>query len=205
MRFRWQILARSGLAAGAMAALALMGYGCSSDSAQLKANFIASVTPTTARLVKLQPLSSSGQSVTVRAVIYGPDPALDLYAFDFAVKIGNANLVHFVPGSAVAGSALTPTGGQTVVATAGPDMSDPSLIVVSVHKTGGGAGNAVPGASAVIVNLTFSANLAGSTTLSIAAAPTPTVKDSTGATIGTITFDTANGTVTGVSSGGGPY
>ena len=91
------------------------------------------------------------------------------------------------------------------MATATPDMSDPSVIVVSVHKTGGGAGNDVPGPFAVVVNLTFNANFAGSTTLSIAGAPTPTVKDSTGATIGAITFDTGNGTVTGISSGGGPY
>jgi hypothetical protein len=53
--------------------------------------------------------------------------------------------------------------------------------------------------------MTFNANMSGSTTLSIASAPTPTVKDSTGATIGTITFDSANGTVTGTTSGGGPY
>jgi hypothetical protein len=205
MRFRWQSLGGSGLAAAAVAALALFGYGCSSDSEQLRANFIASVTPTTAGLIKLQPLSSSGSSVTVQAVIYGPDPALDMYAFDFAVKIGNASLVHLVPGSAVAGGALVPTGGQTVVATATTSTSDPSVVNVSVHKTGGGDGDAVAGSSAVVVRLTFSANMSGSTTLAIAGAPTPTVEDSTGATIGTITFDTANGTVTGVSTGGGPY
>ena len=205
MRFCWQTLASRGFAAAAIAAFALFGYGCNSDQPKLNATFIASVTPTTARLVKLQPLTSSGASVTVQAVIYGPDTTLDMYAFDFGVKIGNTSLLQFVPGSGVAGGALTATGGQTVVATASPDLSDPSVIVVSVHKTGGGAGNDVPGPFAVVVNLTFNANFAGSTTLSIAGAPTPTVKDSTGATIGAITFDTGNGTVTGISSGGGPY
>lgn len=205
MRFRLQTLASRGFTAAAIAALALFGYGCNSDSSKLTAQFIASVTPTTAGLVKLQPLSSSGSSVTVKVLIYGPAAALDMYSFDFSVKIGNTSLVHFVPGSAVAGGALVATGGQTVVVTASADVADPSLIDVSVHKTGGGAGDDVSGPSADIVNLTFSANMSGSTTLSIAAAPTPTAKDSTGATIGAIDFDTANGTVTGVTSGGGPY
>jgi len=203
MSSRFLTLTSRGIAATAIAAFAFFGYGCSSNQATLGANFIASVTPTTPRLVKLQPLASGGTSVTVQAVIYGPDTTLDMYSFDFAVKIGNLGLLHFAPGSAVAGGALTATTGQTVVATASADVSDPSLIVVSVHKTGGGAGDDVPGPLATIVNLTFTATMAGSTTLSIAAAPT--VKDSTGQPIPTITFDTANGTVTGVTSGGGPY
>jgi hypothetical protein len=188
-----------------MAALALWGYGCSSNQSKLSASFIASVTQTTVGLVKLQPLSSSGSNVTVRAVIYGPDPTLDMYSFDFGVKIGNTSLVHYVPGSAVAGGALIVGTGQTIVVTASTDVGDPSIVDVSVHKTGGGAGDDLPGASATIVNLTFSANMSGSATLSIAASPTPTAKDSTGTTIGSITFDTANGTLTGVQSGGGPY
>ena len=198
-------LAIRGFIVSSLALFSFFGYGCNSDSPTLGAQFFASVTPTTARLVKLQPLASGGSSVTVQAVVYGPDTTLDLYSFDFGVKIGNLSLLHFAPGSAVAGSALVATGGQTVVATASPDMSDPSIIVVSVHKTGGGAGDGVPGNSAAIVSLTFTATMAGSTTLSIAAAPTPTAKDSADATIGSITFDTANGTVTGISSGGGPY
>ena len=205
MRVRTQTSLGSGFAAAAMAVFALLGYGCNSDETKLDATFISSVTPITERLVKLQPLTASGTSVTVQAVIYGPDTTLDMYAFDFGVKIGNTSLLQFVPGSASAGGALTAGSGQTIVVTATPDMSDPSIVVISVRKTGGGAGDDIPGPSAVIVNLTFSANMAGSTTLSIAAAPTPTVEDSTGATIGTITFDTANGTVTGVTTGGGPY
>ena len=205
MSVRLQTILSRGFVAAVIAGFGLFGYGCSSDSPKLNAGFIASVTPVTARLVKLQPLAASGKNVSVQAVIYGPDTTLDMYSFDFGVKIGNTSLLQFVPGSAVAGGALTAASGQTIVVTATPDMSDPSIVDISVHKTGGGTGDNIPGASAVIVSLTFTANMAGSTTLAIAAAPTPTVEDSNGATIGTITFDTANGTVTGVSTGGGPY
>jgi hypothetical protein len=205
MSVRLQTILSRGFVAAAIAGFGLFGYGCNSDSAKLNANFIASVTPTTARLVKLQPLAASGKNVSVQAVIYGPDTTLDMYSFDFGVKIGNTSLLQFVPGSAVAGGALTAASGQTIVVTGTPNMADPSIVNISVHKTGGGAGDDIPGASAVIVSMTFTANMAGSTTLAIAAAPTPTVEDSTGATIGTITFDTANGTVTGISTGGGPY
>ena len=182
-----------------------LGYGCNSDSTSLGAQFTASTTATAPRLVKLQPLTNSGSHIAVQAVIYGPDTTLDMYSFDFNLKIGNPSLLTFVPNSAVAGNALTVFAGQSIVATATPSVGDASVIVVSVHKDGGGLGNGIAGNSAMIVQLTFNAVMAGTSTLAIAGAPTPTVKDSNGATIGTITFDTANGGVTSVSSGGGPY
>ena len=56
---------------------------------------------------------------------------------------------------------------QGVVATASVNMSNPSRVVVSVHKTGGGAGNDVAGSSATIVTLTFNAKTAGTSTWAI--------------------------------------
>jgi uncharacterized NAD-dependent epimerase/dehydratase family protein len=52
--------------------------------------------------------------------------------------------------------------------------------------------------------LTFSSLKQGTSTLAIAAGPTaPTALDHDGVAIGAITFDTANGTVTAISTGGG--
>jgi len=188
-------------------AFGLFGYGCggNNDHATLSGSFVASGTATAVDLVKLVPQSSSGARIVVQAVIYGPDVALDMYTFAFDVKIGNTNVLAYVPNSATAGNALTASAGQTITAIAGPDASDASHIVVGVGKLGGGPGNGVAGASAVIVTLAFDVLREGTSTLAIAATPAPSVVDHNGAAIGSITFDAANGTVTGISTGGGPY
>ena len=206
MNSRTWTLATRGFVVASLVAFSLFGYGCGgNDSATLSAQFTASTTPATARLVKLLPQAASGSRVVVQAVIYGPDVTLDMYSFKFDVTIGDTNVLQFVSGSAVAGGALTAFAGQTVQATAEVDASDPSHIKVDVHKAGGGAGNGVPGNSSVIVLLAFDALMPGTSTLAIAGAPAPTVTDQNGAAIGTITFDPASGSVTGISSGGGPY
>lgn len=204
MSSRISTLATRGFIITAVAAFALFGYGCSNDSKTIGAQFTASATSSAVGLVKLVPNSASGSRVVVSAVIYGP-ATLDMYSFDFDVVIGDIGVLAFVPGSAAAGNALTATGGQTVVATASTNASNPSHVVVSVHKTGGGAGNDVAGASAVIVTLAFDTLMAGTSTVAIATAPAPAAKNSASAAIGAITFDSASGSVTGVSTGGGPY
>ncbi len=197
-------LATRGFIAVSVAAFALFGYGCSSNSSSsLSASFAASGTPVAADLIKLIPQSASGGRVVVQAVIYGPDTTLDMYTFAFDVKIGDMSVLAFTANSAVAGNALTASAGQTVEVLAKPDTSDPSHIVVGVSKLGGGSGNGVAGASATIVSLAFDVRKAGTSTLSIATAPVPEVLDHNGAAIGAITFDSATGTVTGVSTGGG--
>jgi hypothetical protein len=192
-----------------IATFAVFGVGCGGgdDNPTLTGQFAASSTPQAVHLVKLVPQSANGSTVVVQAVIYGPDTNLDLYAFAFDVVIGNPSVLAYVTASdPVPGNALQATGGQTIEALAGPDGSDPTHIVVGVSKLGGGSGNGIANASAVIVSLTFQVLGQGSSTLSIASSPTPVAKDSGGATIGAISFDTASGTVTGVSSGGnGPY
>ena len=189
----------------AFAALAAFGYGCGNDSGSLGGRFTPSATAPTADLVKLVAGASSGPQVIVQAVIYGPDLALDLYAVDFHVTIGDTSVLKFVSGSAVPGGALTASAGQTIVATATANVANPADIVVSVHKTGGGLGNGIAGSAAILVSLTFETLMPGTSTIGIATSPAPTATDSNNAAIGAITFDAATGTVTGIRSGGGPY
>ena len=206
MSFRLQALVSRGFVVASLAAFSFFGYGCGGNSSStLGAQFAASGTPSAVRLVKLVPKTASGSFVVVQAIIYGPDTLLDMYSIDFDVTIGDTGLLKFISGSAVAGNALTQFAGQTIEATASPNMSDASRIEVHVHKSGGGVGNGVAGASAVIVELTFNAVMSGTSTLAIAGAPAPTVTDHNGAAIVTINFDSASGSVTSISSGGGPY
>ena len=190
-----------------IAVFALAGYGCGSnnDSPTLVGQFTASGTAPALHLVKLLPQSNSGARVVVQAVIYGPDTNLDMYTFAFDVTIGDTTLLAYVPNSAVAGNALQAFAGQTITAIAGPDGQDPSHIVVSVSKLGGGLGNGVAGNSAIVLTLMFDVLKEGSSTLAISAAPTPSVLDSNGDPIASLTFDTAAGNVTAISTGGGGY
>ena len=189
-----------------------LGFGCGgSSSSSLGVQFTQSATPQSARLVKLVKKSSSGTHVVVDAVIYGPDTTLDMYSFAFDVKIGDPNVLRFVNGSGTAGNALVAFAGQSVQAQAdlgqlpGGGGTDNSTVVVGVSKLGGGVGNGISGSSAVVVELTFAVQMAGSTTLTIAGSPAPRCLDSGGLTIGSITFDAASATVKGVSTGGGGY
>jgi hypothetical protein len=200
----WPVFARRGFIAASIVVFGIFGYGCGGSNSSFSSQFTASATPPALHLVKLVPKTTSGGRVVIQAVIYGPDVALDMFSFAFDVKIGDTTVLKFVDGSAVAGNALQAFAGQTITAIVAPATGDPSDIVVGVSKLGGGAGNGVAGASAVIVELSFQVKKQGTSTLAIAAGPTaPAVKDSTGATIGAITFDTATGSVTAISTGGG--
>ena len=81
--------------------------------------------------------------------------------------------------------------------------ADNGRVVVGVSKLGGPPGNGVAGASAIVVRLTFALQKEGSTTLTFGGSPSPKVLDSGGTPIGTITYDGASATLTGVSTGGG--
>jgi hypothetical protein len=215
MTSRSWALASRGFVVASLVAFSFFGYGCggSSSSATLSAQFTPSATPPgTLRLIKLVQKSASGAFVVVQAAVYGPDVALDMYAFAFDVKIGDASVVRYVPGTAVAGDALTLFAGQGAQTIVAPDGSDPSHIVVGVTKTGGPPGNGIAGASAVIVELTFEVLKAGTSTLALtgsAAVPTqpPAVLDSSSPPqpIAGFTFDAASASMTGISTGGGGY
>ena len=208
MSFRSQTLASRGFVVASLAAFSLFGYGCggSNHYATLSGQFTASATPVAVDLIKLVPQAASGARVVVQAVIYGPTTSLDMYSFAFDVKIGDPTVLKFVPNSAVAGNALIASAVQTIQFEAGPDLSDPSRIVVGVSKFGGGSGNGVAGASSIIVSLAFDVIKQGTSTLAISTAPhAPTVLDHNGLAIVAITFDPLNGFVTGISTGGGGY
>jgi hypothetical protein len=207
MTIRWAALARHGFIAASIVVFGIFGYGCGGSNSSFSAQFTPSTTAPAVDLVKLVQKSASGGRILVQAVIYGPDPSLDMFSFAFDVNIGDSTVLRFMPNSAVAGNALTASAGQTITVEAAPDMSDPSRIVVGVSKLGGGPGNGVGGTLAnpvIVVSLTFQVLKQGTSTLAISTAPhAPTVLDHNGAAIGAITFDSANGSVTAVSTGGG--
>jgi hypothetical protein len=200
------LLARRGFIAASIIVFGVFGYGCGGgSSSSFSAQFTPSATASAPHLIKLVQKSHSGGRVVVQGVIYGPDANLDMFTFAFDVKIGDTTVLKFVPGSAAAGDALQACPGQTITTLAAPDGQDPTHIVVGVGKLGNCAGNGVANASAVIVNLTFQVLKQGTSTLAIASTPTPSVLDSSDPPqpIAGLTFDTANGTVTAISTGGG--
>jgi hypothetical protein len=192
---------------------ATVGLGCSGggSNGSLGAGFTASTTTSAPNLVKLVKKSTSGTLLVVDVVIYGATTSQDLYSFAFDIGIGDPTVVKFVPASAVAGNALQAGTGQTIQAVAdlgtlGGGGVDNSRVVVGVTKLGGGSGSGNGVAtSAVVVTLSFQVLKAGSTTLTLTGNPTPKALDSDGAAIGSITFDAASASVTGVSTGGGGY
>lgn len=188
-----------------LAAAVLFGAGCGGDDDEstFSSSFTPSATPSSANLIKLVPKGSNGNLLVVQVLIYGPTTSTDLYSFSFDLVIGDPSVLAFVSGSAVAGSALTVTGGQSLSAIAAPATADPTHIVVGVSKLGGGAGNQVTGTSATIVELSFGFLRQGSSTLAIATSPAPAAIDQNLAGIGSVTFDAATGTATGLSTGGG--
>lgn len=186
----------------AAAALALVLAGCNSNSST-SAGFAGSATPPTPGLVKLIESSRSGQRVVVDAILYGPEPALDLFEFRFGVHIGNAGLVHFVPQQSYTQTALVAGNGQTIGIDV--DGSDPSLVKVDVAKQGGGAGNGVAGATAIVIRLVFEVQGSGSTTLTLTGDGNgdPQAIDRNDAPIVAVHFDPASAGIRGVTSGGG--
>ena len=190
--------------------LAVNCGGGDGDGGSLGASFTASSTAATPRLIKMVQHSKSGSHVSVDVVIYGPDTTLDMYTFAFDVLIGDPTIARFVPTSEVAGGALVPFAGQSVQAIADLGTlpgggTDLSRVVVGVSKLGGGVGNGIAGASAVVVRLTFALQKTGSTTLTLGGTPSPQVLNSNGVAIGSITYDAAAATTMGVSTGGGGY
>ena len=182
----------------------LWALGCGGGSGSgLSGGFTASSTATSPGLIKLVRKSSSGSHVVVSATLYGP-VAADLYSFAFDVVVGNTATAKFVPNSAAAGNTLMATGGQTIQAEADVSSGDATHVVVGVSKLGGGTGNSTSG-NTIIVDLTFALQSSGTTSLAIATSPAPQALDSTGTPIGSVSFDTAAGTLHGTSTGGGGY
>lgn len=191
---------------GAVLALALTGCSGGGGSS-ISATFSGSATTPTPGLVKLVQKSRSGSRVVVDVVLYGPEPALDLFGFRFGVKIGNTTVAKFVPQASYTQTALVAGAGQTISATVDDSMSDPTLVQVDVEKQGGGSGNGFAAASAIVIELAFDTKTSGATTLTLVGegANPPEALDSSLAVIGAVSFDSASAGLTGVSTGGGGY
>ena len=187
---------------GVLAAMVLAG--CSND-ASTAAQFQPSTTAPTPGLVKLEQKSRSGARVIIDVRIYGPEPNLDLFAFRFGIRIGDADLVRLAPQMSYPQNALVAGNGQTI--TMDVDPSDPTLVEIVVPKQGGGAGNGFAAASAVVIELPFDVRQAGATSLTLTGLgnDAPQALDSTQAVIAAVHFDNAAATVRGVSTGGGGY
>ena len=195
----------SNLLAAIALVLPLSLGGCSDDPTTV-AQFTPSGTVRTPGLVKLEQKSRSGSRVVVDVLLYGPEPALDLFAFQFAIKNANPNLVRFVPRSTYTQNALVAGAGQTIAIDV-DGTSDPSLIEVNVEKEGGGAGNGFASASVVVIELTFDLQGSGATTLSLIGlgADPPQAVDAARAPIPDVIFDEASAGVSGVTTGGSGY
>jgi len=207
MRSPFGRISRRGLAIVALTALSFLGCGGggSGGGGGVGAQFTPSSTSSAKDLVKLIEKTKSGAQVVVQAVIYGPDVSLDLYTFAFDVTMGDTTVVKYVSASAkipATGAALVAFAGQTLQVIAQPDGSDPKHIVVGVSKLGGGAGNGVATASAVVVEMTFQVLKAGTTTLTItgnpAATKAPEAIDHNGVAIAAVNFDSAPATIQGI-------
>jgi hypothetical protein len=142
--------------------------------------------------------------MVVDVVLFGPEAALDLNAFKFGVRNGNSDLVRFAPQATYVQTALIADATQTI-ATDVDGASDPSFVQIDVEKRGGGVGNGIAGASAVVIELTFDVRGSGTTTLTLVGlgADLPRAFDSTRAPIPAVSFDAASATVRVVTSGGG--
>ena len=189
-----------------MIALALAGTlaGCSSSDT-VSAQFTGSATPQAPGLVKLVRKTSSGARVVVDAVVYGPEPGIDLFAFEFGVRIGNPDLVKFRAQTDYPQSALVADAGQAITIDV-DGMTDRSIVRVQVRKTGG-AGNSLPAGTAVVIELPFDVQDSGGTSLTLVGlgANGPRALDSHLAPINAVRFDAASANVRGVTTGGGRY
>ena len=148
-------------------------------------------------IVRLRGGSVAGDTITVEVAIGGPTTGDDLYAFAFDLLLSDTTIVRFVDGSEVAGNVLVAGAGQSIDVQA---KTQGDRVVVGITKLGGGAGNRVTAAEAVIVRLAFRGIAPGSSTIAIAPAgngfPAPEALDSKGVRDPNVTFDLAPATIT---------
>jgi hypothetical protein len=194
-----RVRTRVGIAA--LLALALvLPFGCGGDDGGggvVPTNLVASVVPSgtaaAPNLVRLRASSVSGDTAVLEVVLGGPTTSSDVYAFAFDLVLSNPAIAAYVAGSAAAGTALVPTGGQSITVQA---VQTGNRVVVGITKVGGGAGNGVGAAEPAIVRLSFRVLAAGATqvTFSGSVAPqnptgAPAALDSNVAIVPTIAFD----------------
>lgn len=137
--------------------LAGCGGGSGGDPTQpaFTAQFTPSGTPAAANLVRMTQAVVDRDLVRLNIVLGGPTSSSDIYSFAFDLVLTDATVAAYVPGTAQAGTALQPSGGQSITVLASPDSSRPNRVVVGVTKIGGGAGNGVAGGEPTVVSLVF--------------------------------------------------
>jgi hypothetical protein len=177
----------------------LLATGCGGDGGGggtippgLSGTFTASGTSASANQVRLRSGTPSGDLVSIEVAIGGPSVG-GLYAFAFDLVLSDPAVVEVqgitVPSS---GGALTAAAGQTLHAEA---AKAGDRIVVGVTKLGGGAGNAVSAAEAVVATLVLRVLQAGTTTVTFAGSsrpgdpPGPVALDESGGVIAAVVYD----------------
>jgi hypothetical protein len=138
--------------------LLLVGCGGgSSDPTQpaVSAQFTASGTASAPNLVRMTQAVLDRDQVRINVAITGPTTSSDIYSFAFDLVLSDPTVASYVTGTAQAGTALQPTGGQSVLVLVNPDSARPNRLVVGVSKLGGGSGNGVGAGEATVVSLVF--------------------------------------------------
>lgn len=152
--------------------------------------------------VRLTAGTTSGDTVAVKVAISGQTTSSDIYSFAFDLLLEDPTVAVYLNNTADFGTALILGSGQghSVLASENGDR-----VVVGVTKTGGGSGNGIGTGEKTIVTLTFRVLKEGATGVRIVGSPgnpqnptnNPAALDSTGAVIGTITFDSAAAQIRG--------
>lgn len=194
-----------------VAVLMLLGCGGGSSSSDpiqqpaVSAQFTPSGTAAAPNLVRMTQAVVDRDLVRINIVVGGQTSSTDLYSFAFDLVLSDATVASYVAGSAQAGTALQPTGGQSIAVFANPDSARPNRVVVGVSKVGGGAGNGVSASEAIVVSLVFRVLRRDVTSIAFggsSANPTspnfePVALNSSNAVISSIDFDPAPVRLTG--------
>ncbi len=193
-----------------VAVLMLLGCGggsSSSDPTQpaVSAQFTPSGTAAAPNLVRMTQAVVDRDLVRINVVLGGQTSSTDVYSFAFDLVLSDATVASYVAGSAQAGTALQPSGGQSIAVFANPDSARPNRVVVGVSKVGGGPGNGVSASEAIVVSLVFRVLRRDVTSIAFggsSANPTspnfePVALNSSNAVISSIDFDPAPVRLTG--------
>ena len=193
-----------------VAVLMLLGCGggsSSSDPTQpaVSAQFTPSGTAAAPNLVRMTQAVVDRDLVRINVVLGGQTSSTDVYSFAFDLVLSDATVASYVAGSAQAGTALQPSGGQSIAVFANPDSARPNRVVVGVSKVGGGPGNGVSASEAIVVSLVFRVLRRDATSIAFggsSANPTrpnfePVALNSSNAVISSIDFDPAPVRLTG--------
>ncbi len=125
-------------------------------------NFTTNDAATAGDLVRLSPISCTGDLCTVDVLI-GTTTENDYYAFAFDLLLSDPEVARFVVGSDTAGPFLTGTADSVVSQTG-------DRVVIGVSKSGIDAGNGT-GTEVSVVELTFQLLKVGDATLTFVGSP----------------------------------